>query len=323
MVGIMRTSESSSTHTHQKSGFRDFFLYLIAIITLYMSVGGLIGLCFQYVNHLFPDTINVYSQGADMDIARTMMAMLFVAFPIYLGITWFLRKDVIQNPEHKSGSARKFFVYLTIFLAALTMIIDLVTLVYNFLNGELTTRFVLKVLSVLLVSGAVFAYYLWDIRRKEHEHARPSKVLAAAASIIVIAAIVMGFVLFGSPHTQRLRRFDERRVNDLSWIQQEVTNYWQINKKLPQNLELLNNDLTGFHLSVDPQTAKNYEYIISGQLNFQLCAEFGIKGDDYGVQYGPYRAGKAVDSWHHEAGRVCFDRKIDPTLMQPMPTPKF
>ena len=46
---------------------------------------------------------------------------------------------------------------------------DLITLVYNVLGGELTVRFVLKVITVAAIASTVFGYYLWDLRREERE----------------------------------------------------------------------------------------------------------------------------------------------------------
>ena len=41
------------------------------------------------------------------------------------------------------------------------------TLVFNVLGGELTTRFLLKVVVVALIAGTAFAWYLRDLRREE------------------------------------------------------------------------------------------------------------------------------------------------------------
>jgi len=45
----------------------------------------------------------------------------------------------------------------------------MITLVYNVLGGELTLRFFLKVLTVAVIAGGTFAYFLWDIRKEEEE----------------------------------------------------------------------------------------------------------------------------------------------------------
>jgi hypothetical protein len=42
-----------------------------------------------------------------------------------------------------------------------------VGLIYNVLGGELTIRFALKALTVLLIAGGTLAYFLSDIRKEE------------------------------------------------------------------------------------------------------------------------------------------------------------
>ena len=56
---------------------------------------------------------------------------------------------------------------MTLVIAAGALIGDTTTLVYNLLGGELTLRFVLKVLVVAFIAGGIFGYYLWDLRREE------------------------------------------------------------------------------------------------------------------------------------------------------------
>ena len=64
---------------------------------------------------------------------------------------------------------RRWLTYLTLFLAAVVLVGDMITLVYNVLGGELTVRFVLKVLVAALIAGSIFGWYLVDLRREERE----------------------------------------------------------------------------------------------------------------------------------------------------------
>ena len=59
--------------------------------------------------------------------------------------------------------------YVMLFIGALTLIGDVISLIYNFLGGELTTRFVLKVITVGVIAGAVVAYYFADLRGEDKE----------------------------------------------------------------------------------------------------------------------------------------------------------
>jgi hypothetical protein len=62
---------------------------------------------------------------------------------------------------------RRWLTYLTMFLAVVVLVSDTITLVYNALGGELTERFLLKVLVAAVIGSAIFSYYLLDLRRGE------------------------------------------------------------------------------------------------------------------------------------------------------------
>lgn len=147
---------------------------------------------------------------------------------------------------------------------------------------------------------------------------------------IVIIAVVGGFFVVGSPKEERLRQFDDQRVQHLGDIQNQIVNYWQAKNKLPENLAVLEDKVSGVRSPKDPETGVGYEYIILGadKLSFQLCATFARStiGND-GLTSPPKdtfsRVPSPADSynwnWSHEAGRFCFDRTIDPDLYKPFP----
>lgn len=308
---------------NQKSFPKDVFLHLLAAITLYISAGSLIALVFQYINILFPDPLNPYHYASVTGSVRWSMAALIIVFPVYLLTSWLLNRDCQTNPEKRELKIRKWLVYFTLFLATVIIITDLVTLVYNFLGGDLTARFLLKVLTVLLVAGTVFGYYLRDLRRPLSK--KELEVLGFMVSAVVLASVLGGFFTAGSPLKARLYRFDERRVNDLQILQREIINYWLQKDKLPAKLEDLKNNITGFEPPVDPATNSAYEYKVSGKLNFELCADFNLASPDFGVPQPAKPRGYYGDlydqNWSHETGKTCFERIIDPELYRPKTKP--
>jgi len=291
---------------------RDFFLWLLTIIALFAGVFALNALLFAYVDIAFPSVLERYTYYSGQ--IRGSIATLIVMFPIYLGLTWFLRKDVVAHPEKREIGVRKFLIHLTLFAAALTIIIDLITLINTFLNGELTARFVLKVLSVLLTSGAVFAYYLWDLRRAVDK--APSKILAGIASAVVILSIIGGFFLIGSPATQRKYRLDEERLGHLQNIHSQLIQYRSTKGDLPANLQQLENDISFFDLPQDPATNEPYEYRRLSTDSYEICAEFALPTDERGLDAPPYMYGPdRNEDWQHPAGHHCFTRELDPDLL--------
>ena len=156
----------------QRTSPKDVFLHLLAIITLYTSAISFLVLIFQYVNVLFPDPLE-FAMGYHMRLGsygaiRWSIASLIVVFPVYLITSWFLNKGY-STPSKRNLWIRKWLIYFTLFAAALIIIGDLVTLINRLLEGELTIRFILKVMAVLFVAGSVFGYYLWDIKRYKTE----------------------------------------------------------------------------------------------------------------------------------------------------------
>ncbi len=148
---------------------REAFFYLLLFLTLYVSAIGLGTLWFQFINRWLPDPASRFSGDPSLDIIRRAAASLIITFPIFLSVSRILAQAVKNDPEKRASKIRKWLTYLTLFLAAGVIIGDLIALVTNFLSGELTLRFILKIVVVLLIAGTIFGYYLRDLRQEEKE----------------------------------------------------------------------------------------------------------------------------------------------------------
>lgn len=299
---------------------RDVFLHLFAIVTLYWSAVSFITLCWQYVNYFFPDVL-YYSYGFSGPM-RFALASLFIVFPLFLLVSWLLNTIYAKEAGVRESKIRKWLIYLTLFITALVIIGDLVFVINIFLNGDLTTRFILKALSIIVVAAVIFGYYLDDVRRPVPS--RLAKVFAWASSLVILALVVGAFFIVGSPMKARSAQFDQQRTNDLQGIQYYVVNYWQGKGVLPNTLADLSDSISGYVAPVDPQTKQPYEYSVkdAANLTFQLCANFNLEGDMNNPKpFMPagYQGGIS-ENWNHGAGRVCFDRTIDPELYPPLMT---
>lgn len=138
---------------------------------------------------------------------------------------------------------------------------------------------------------------------------------------IVALAVVAGFFIVDSPKDSRLKRFDEQRVGDLSFIQSEIINYWMRKGELPKTLGNLKDDIRGFSVAMDPESGLEYGYEVRGKYDFSLCADFATNNVDttkhLNMRLLPPRGYPSYDNnqwWGHSAGRVCFERTIDPEL---------
>ncbi|MBI3638361.1 hypothetical protein HY227_01295 [Candidatus Wolfebacteria bacterium] len=304
----------------QKSSQRDVFMNLLGIAGLYVSVFNVLTLLFQYIDVAFPDKLNPYYDAGSP--IRWSLASIIIIFPVFLWISRFLYRDLKNNPQKNELKIRKWLLYFTLFAAAILIIGDLVALIYNFLEGELTLRFILKILSILAVAVGVFGYYFYDLRRRPDEYAKKVKFSVWATIGIILVIIVYGFFVVGSPFKQRLIRFDNQKIGDLQTIQGQIVNYWIQKEKLPLSLNDLIDSISGFTPPKDSQTGEFYIYKKTDNLAFQLCAKFNLPSNNPLAEQrfeaklvGAY--GEQPDNWKHGAGEICFDRKIDPELYKP------
>lgn len=305
---------------------KDVFLQLGIIATLYIAAGSFLALLFQIVNYFFPDPLEYFfNPGSAM---RWALASLVIIFPVLVWLSLAVNKEIRETPEKTDLRIRKWLIYLTLFLAAGIILGDLITLIFNFLEGDLTARFLLKVAAVLSVAGAVFWYYIHDLRRKGKDFSLWAKVFVWKIIILVLAASVAGFYIAGSPFKQRDIKFDQERIGHLQTIQGQIVNYWIQKGKLPAGLNDLIDTISGFTPPNDPETGELYSYKNTGLLSFELCAVFNLPSENPGAfkarPIGPHSIDSGIEggSWDHAAGQQCFSRTIDPEIYKTQISPK-
>ncbi len=314
---------------NNKTTPKDFFLHLGATIALYAAAVALINLSFSVINYLRPDALASYFYAGSI---AWPISMLIVLIPTLYILELLLVRDIRRTPEKKDLWIRRWRIYLTLFLSGATIIGDVIVLINTYLSGEISSRFVYKVLALLVVCGLIFAYYLLARMITEEKGRAARKTVAAIGLIAVIAAIVGGFVIVGSPGKQRALRFDNQRTSDLQNVQWQVINYWQRKEAMPANLADTSDSISGYVIPNDPETGQPYEYSVTGRTSFELCATFALPSQDTrgrGAYYGggmggdyasdvPY-PGPSQDIWKHGVGRTCFKKTIDPDQFPPTP----
>jgi uncharacterized membrane protein len=143
---------------------RDAFIYLVIFATLAITAIHFGSLLFELIDKALPDALDEPHEGYNVNAVRQAIAALVVAFPIYVFLSYRVNAAIRRDPTKRSSRIRKWLTYLTLFIASAVLVGDLSTVIYSLLAGELTTRFILKALTVVLIAGAIFGYYLWDLR---------------------------------------------------------------------------------------------------------------------------------------------------------------
>jgi hypothetical protein len=296
-------------------GARDAFFHLLSFVSLYTTVISLCILFFQYINHLFPDAAlesNPIDDTGMLSTIRWSIAAIIVSVPLFVWITRVLVKEMKKHVEKSVSGIRRWLTYLTLFVTAAALMGDVITLVFYLLEGELSIRFLLKIFIILILAGMVFLYYFISLKLSPNDASEKGlhRNFCIGASALVLIAIVWGIVLAGSPMTERERKFDDRRVQDLQSIQSEISNIaYGVNATAPSVTQpnvpvdpvpatlqdVVTKAVYQKPTIVDPETGVPYEYTVTNSTQYQLCATFSfVRNQTYDI------------FWNHPAGNHCF-----------------
>ena len=297
---------------------KNFILQLGSLITLYVSVAALLTLIFSTINVAIPDAAaGAWEWSSSQSAMRSSLAILFVFFPVYLVLTRIVNQ-ARRNSEAIYNTLTKWLIYISLLVAGIAMLIDLVVVIMFFLEGEITTRFCMKAASVLLVLGAVFYYYLRDAQGYWQMRMGMSVMYGAIATAIVIGAVAASLYHLEMPSEAREARIDNEQVGALQDMQWRVEEYYRTNEALPENLPVLYGE---FPVPEAPDGRAAYEYIVTGDKTFELCATFGraSRAQDEGYSYARPITGPCLEKnyiWDYKEGQWCFEREIDDTYRQ-------
>ncbi len=356
VFGIRSLYLLSSSHKHSmqadmKTKALDVFLYLGIAISLIVSVTNFLQVIFAAVDRKFVDILQatVYVDSTASDV-RFAIASLVVMFPIYMLLSWYVSRDIVKFLYKQDIFIRKVMIYCTLFITVLTLIGTLVSVIYNYLGGDLSVSFGLKAVSVFVVALALFAYYYYSLRRDYSKTTLVPIVIAVFVSLLITALVIWSVSIIGGPSTMRAMKIDNVRLSDISGIQSQIVNRVQMTDKLPVSLSELTNMIQEYQAPVDPITKELYVYRVIQQpvikanygtnkkemtteAIFELCATFdtvrnvdargqsipmidkgGVLSESFYSANNYYNSGDISPFWNHGVGETCFKRIISPDM---------
>jgi len=297
----------------EKNTAKHFVLQLGSLISLYLSLSFLITLLFGIINLTFPNASEGYwvIESASNNV-RLGIAMVIVFFPTYIMLTRAVNRTRRTDTDHAYLSLTKWLIYLSLLVGGGILLGDLAVVIMTFLNGDITIRFILKAVTMLVIIGFAFYYYLLDAQGYWIENEKRSVSYGVVVAIIVLAVIIFGFFHIATPGTVAAMKLDEKQIQDLQQIQWKIESVISTTSAVPATLE---DAFVGFDIPVAPAGREDYTYQVT-DVGFQLCATFSqtsevqVVVDIYANPVDLTRPVKNADSWQYKAGRYCFERII-------------
>ena len=293
----------------QNAKFAFFYLLsLVALVFTSISVGTI---TFQIINKTIPDALTLAPGGFVQEALRFAISAIIIAGPIYFVMMWLINKSLLKGTMEKESGIRKWLTYFILLVSAVVMIGWLIGTISSFLNGELSLKFILKSLTAILISAAIFSFYLYDIRRADvSQNNNVIRAYYYGAMAVAAVALVAAFFFIDSPAQVRSQKYDQAIINKFSQIDSAVNAYYGENKKLPAGLkDLLGGGSTYYIVEsdiTDPGTNKAFEYKVDDKDAYELCATFKTENKSQADDKSIY-----VDTrWLHDAGYQCLKQRI-------------
>jgi Domain of unknown function (DUF5671) len=149
---------------------REAFLYLLFFILLAIVAWSLGSLLFALIDSVIDDVAeNGYAGGWRESQIRGAMSGLIVGVPLFLWLAYTLKRARAKHADLQRSRIRKWLIYVSLVFAGCTLVGDAISLVYNFLSGDLSARFLLKSFVVALIAGGIFVYFLGDAEQGDRD----------------------------------------------------------------------------------------------------------------------------------------------------------
>ncbi|MGE5426122.1 MAG: DUF5671 domain-containing protein [Bacillota bacterium] len=279
------------------------FYYLLSLAALIFTALSVQMIIFGIIDHTVVDAVNLYG-SVDRQLKFAISA-LFIAGPIYFYLTRLINLGLRKDELELESPLRRWLTYFIILVASVIILGVFVTVINNFLSGELTTRFILKAASMLIMAAAVFSYYFYDMKRTSAKKDRVLRLFGWIAAALVLAVFVSAWFFVESPKLARAKRLDQIVMNYIYQLENSVNSYYTQYGRLPESLdEIKATPDIYFDPSAqkDPETGEAIVYRKEGEEKFSFCATFRVGSDEQTDNSRPYAPGNKV----HGAGFNCI-----------------
>lgn len=337
---IIQKKRSQDSEVNQKPiHFSDIIANFFSLALLIINVVSVITIIFSIIDKLIPDELkrnSYYEITSGRESLHSAISLLVITIPISIGLSYWMRKQKEKRNETENA-VTKFTTGATIIATGITVAGSIFSIIYQFLEGDITNRFLIKVASILVIAAIIFIYY-GALYKEVPNKKKYQNIFAITSAIFIITICIYGTIITGTPNQIRKEKYDDSRLSDLSMIQNQVLSYWQNHDMLPEHLIDTIDVLSNVAIPSDPKTGSAYRYEIIKQsenvmgsttaATFKICAVFesekkasgnfeqGYENqkDSAPMSLNRYFAGDNSPFWDHGIGEKCFERTIDPKI---------
>lgn len=284
------------------------FYYLLSLVSLIFTALSVGMIAFGIIDKSVADAWNYNSYNNLDSQLKFAISALFIAAPIYYFLSHLINRGLNKQELDLNSPLRRWLTYFIILVTSMIILGVFIGVINNFLSGELTSRFILKAATTLLIAAIIFSFYFYDIKRQEIKAKDlVIRFFAFGSAALVIVAFVSAWFLVTPPSVARAKRLDQNLVNNIYQLENAVNSYYSQYGKLPASLEeIKDSDIyLDSRTTVDPATKQAIEYRREEDNKFSFCAHFRLASDesDQNFAYPSVKKG-------HQAGYDCLKGQL-------------
>lgn len=144
-------------------GARDAFLYLVNFITLGFWATSLGYIFYVLIARWLPDAAQTSYErngyGSLLDTLSWPIASVIVGFIIFAFVHAAIGRELQHRRDLYDSGVRRWLTYLALVVCVVVVALDAMWFVQALLLGQLTARFLLDTLVLLVIGGGIFVYY--------------------------------------------------------------------------------------------------------------------------------------------------------------------
>lgn len=163
-------TKNTSTSTYS---MWDAFEHVLLFISLYTLATSIAIILHNLVDRWFPSvttSISNYQSSFSAEVLRWSLASVIVAYPLFSFLFLHVTKKTKEDPAIRNLRARKIWIYITLVGTFLIMLFNIISTIYNFLNGNISPNFITHLIVTLSITGIIFGYYVYQVREDRKIH---------------------------------------------------------------------------------------------------------------------------------------------------------
>jgi hypothetical protein len=183
-LGIPLPRESDRPKLARKSSTVDVVVNFFSFIVLGIVATALGTLYFQIINMRFPDPLAEIAVDGAWSSTRAIhhaIASLIIAFPLYYAAMRIWFRKFREDEGRAESRLSRWLTYIVLLAAAVTIVGDLIAVLFKLLQGEISARFLLKALTILVIAGIIFGFYFLERKKIQYGKGGPSRPLSCSA----------------------------------------------------------------------------------------------------------------------------------------------